>query len=84
MGGPGALYFSFCFDCLVFGGPWADLAFSPLQFEIVIEYIQLSIKGSKTPKFVACTSIYVELFFWLCRLSPENPPFLLVLNDVRI
>ena len=34
--GPGALYFSFCFDCLVFGGPWADLAFSPLQFEIVI------------------------------------------------
>ena len=75
MGGPGALYFSFCFDCLVFGGPWADLAFSPLQFEIVIEYIQLSIKGSKTPKFVACTSIYVELFLAVPAFSRESPLF---------
>ena len=34
--GPGALYFFVSIVCLVFGGPWADLAFSPLQFEIVL------------------------------------------------
>ena len=71
MHGPGCPLFFF--DWQVFGGPWADLAFSPLQFEIVIEYIQLSIKGSKTPKFVACTSIYVELFLAVPAFSRESP-----------